>query len=621
MLSIVINAMADHYDTGTETNSTEDMIASIDMFNRENTDNNMLIISMDVKALYPSLDVKEVSKTVAEIYRESKFEIQGVDYEEACRYLALLLSPTEIDHLGLTQVVHQRKCKKGRPPGITTAEVSHRLHQPIREEDSLFKKPQRSPTKREERKILAKCLELMVLACMNNHTYQFKDSIRLQTKGGAIGLKVTQALARLYMMWWDQKFLESANRAGAQIKMYKRYVDDTNIILKGLAASVKWDQASMSLKSTTEIADDQEAIDVRTAREIRRMANGIAESIQWEEAVPSKSPQGKLAILDLQCWPSESSETGTTIYYEFYRKPMANRQVMLYKSAMPEQVKRTTSSQEVIRILRNCHPSLPWEEKVTHLNEFSERLRDSGYPERTRAEIIQSGLTGYERMKEVESNGGRPVNRLKGHEENERRKEKARKITNWYKNNMYSTVLFVPCTPRSTLANRLKEVEARGSKDREWRVKVVEMGGQTLRSQLSKSNPWPTKTCGDSRCFPCREEKGGGNCRRKNVGYCITCKTCKAQYHGETSRNMYARGEEHLRALASKSKESVLWNHSTTCHNGEETSYSMKATGYFKEPLTRQIDEAVRIYQCSHLMNRKGEWRKTAVPRLQFTRD
>ena len=33
---------------------------------------------------------------------------------------------------------------------------------------------------------------------MENHTYLFKEETRLQMKGGAIGLKVTQALARLY---------------------------------------------------------------------------------------------------------------------------------------------------------------------------------------------------------------------------------------------------------------------------------------------------------------------------------------------------------------------------------------------------------------------------------------
>ena len=47
----------------------------------------------------------------------------------------------------------------------------------------------------------------------------------------------------------------------------------------------------------------------------------------------------------------------------------------------------------------------------------------------------------------------------------------------------------------------------------------------------------------------------------------------------------------------------------------------MQSTGYFKEPLTRQIDEAVRIYHAKDVMNRKGEWKKTAVPRATYARE
>ena len=47
--------------------------------------------------------------------------------------------------------------------------------------------------------------------------------------------------------------------------------------------------------------DEQTPEDVRTAREIRKLADTISSSIQWEEAVPSKSAKKKLPILDLQC--------------------------------------------------------------------------------------------------------------------------------------------------------------------------------------------------------------------------------------------------------------------------------------------------------------------------------
>ena len=69
------------------------------------------------------------------------------------------------------------------------------------------------------------------------------------------------------------------------------------------------------------------------------------------------------------------------------------------------------------------------------------------------------------------------------------------------------------------------------------------------------------KTC-DFRqnCFPSQAEKGG-DCRKRNVGYSITCQSYKASYHVETSRSMHCRGEEHRRALNNKKKDSMLWTH------------------------------------------------------------
>ena len=143
--------------------------------------------------------------------------------------------------------------------------------------------------------------------------------------------------------------------------------------------------------------------------------------------------------------------------------------------------------------------------------------------------------------------------------------------------------------------------------------------GQTLKAHLCKSNPWSGNPCGHSQCFACREGEGG-DCRRKNVGYKITCSECKRAYHGETSRNMFCRGKEHLRALTQRKKESVLWEHCESEHEGRQISFKMEATGFFREPLSRQVDEAVRIYNAPNNLNRRNEWRKTAVPRAMYER-
>ena len=81
---------------------------------------------------------------------------------------------------------------------------------------------------------------MLTLACMEGYTYLFTQETRLQIEGGTIGLKVTQALARLYILWWDSQFLRLADEVGANIAMYKQYVDDTNIILEGLEPGRRW---------------------------------------------------------------------------------------------------------------------------------------------------------------------------------------------------------------------------------------------------------------------------------------------------------------------------------------------------------------------------------------------
>ena len=75
--------------------------------------------------------------------------------------------------------------------------------------------------------------------------------------------------------------------------MYKRYVDDTNMILEGIKPNVEWEEESKKLTTIETTVYDQEVMDVRTVREIRRMANSMTTSIQLEEAVPSKTAQTK----------------------------------------------------------------------------------------------------------------------------------------------------------------------------------------------------------------------------------------------------------------------------------------------------------------------------------------
>ena len=83
-----------------------------------------------------------------------------------------------------------------------------------------------------------------------------------------------------------------------------------------------------------------------------------------------------LAMLNTEVWVE-----GNKVWYEHYRKPMANDLLMLEISAMPAKIKRATLTQEVVTIRRNISPDLPWSVTVKHLNNFCQRMKASGYNE------------------------------------------------------------------------------------------------------------------------------------------------------------------------------------------------------------------------------------------------
>ena len=105
---------------------------------------------------------------------------------------------------------------------------------------------------------------------------------------------------------------------------------------------------------------------------------------------------------------------------------------------------------------------------------------------------------------------------------------------------------------------------------------------------------------------------------------CEECGAGVAEYLGETGRNSYTRGLEHLQHLEARNEDkSVLWLHSVHHHQGRtDVPYSMRVTGSFKDCMDRQVMERVRItnFNGPVLMNRKNEMGGLRVERMRYRR-
>ena len=141
-----------------------------------------------------------------------------------------------------------------------------------------------------------------------------------------------------------------------------------------------------------------------------------------------------------------------------------------------------------------------------------------------------------------------------------------------------------------------------------------------------KSNPLRVGGCDRENCMV-GSTKGKGDCSRSGAGYRISCLECpklkiSAAYEGETSRNPYTRGLEHLKDLENESDKSPLWKHCTIQHEGRKVNFRMDALRSFRYPMVRQVNEGarVRLSEFDICMNSKSEFHQAGMVRIVAVR-
>ena len=570
--------------------NTEDMLATFRQVNENaGLPVNTTILSADVKALYPSLDIEFTTDVVCDMFESSDLNIEGIDYEELGLYLAINYTRDKLFELGIQDYCTTRKFTRGQKPKITGngSEVTRtKRFEPwnmpakkITTEDGGIKK-----------KMIKEALRIAIKFIMKNHVYTFDNKIHKQEQGGAIGVELTGDLAQVFMVWWTRQLQGKTQEKNITMYLNKTYVDDINMVVN-IPEEVEVEELNI----------DERAI--QSVQTIKVIGNSIHESIQLETDCPENHEDKKLPILDLKVWLKQRNDR-KFIMHEYYMKPVSSIALIDARSTLPWKSKRTILVQQAIRILRNCSEDLPWEIKKKHLNHMMKRMQYSGYNQKFRYEVLNSALHAFEEMKKKDESGEQPLYRSKHWRRKERRAAKEEKRKNWYKRGGYESVIFVPSTKESTL---LKQLQANIDKSK-LKIKLIEKSGTSLGDILRTADPRKEKNCNRGDCPICT--KGGkGNCRTLNINYKITCE-CNDEYNGTTTRSGYTRGIEHTEDMISKKEDSDMWRHCRDKHNGEIKGFRMDIVDTFKnDPMLRQVTEAVRIRRTEpeKRINRKEE--------------
>ena len=603
LISLILKEIKRNDETSCE--STEDVMAAVQVLNREHTvlkGNKLMVGSLDVKALYPNLDIQFAAEIIAKEFLESNIEIlnDSVDIYQLGIYLVLTCTEEELASNDLKDYCPQRINVLGRKPTLTGQAFTSN-----EKKAKVWKPPTNPfPNSQTTKKMLAKALEIGINAVMNAHVYKFAGEIKAQKQGGAIGLELTGEIAGVFMSWWDKEMKKKMSEKNIEVVLYKRYVDDINMVI--------------------EMNEEEKEDEVW--RMIRETGNQIHESIQLEADHPSNHEDQKVPILDIKVWVETE---GNHVMHEYYSKTVSSKAVIDEKSAMPLKDKRTVLTQDLLRVIMRCSPDLPWHIKKAHIEEYSLRMQFSGYKEEFRKEIVRSAINAYQKIKRKVKKGKRPLYRTKEWNKNERAKDKRKKKSTWYKRNKgegvydkneYKSVLFVQPTRNSALKRKYEEVIKRSS----CNMKVIERAGKSISQKLQKSYPFSREKCSCDDCFVCLSD-GKGNCMKENVNYEIECtrERCDYIYYGETCRNAYSRGREHLKGIERRDRNSVFVEHVKDKHDSDFSNdkccgYKMTVRETHKTALDRQITEAVKIDMSNkQTLNRKTGFRVNNVLSLR----
>ena len=319
------------------------------------------------------------------------------------------------------------------------------------------------------------------------------------------------------------------------------------------------------------------------------------------------------------------------IEYEFYRKPVTNKCVMLNTSANSMQQKMATLTQMCFMRLHNTSPDASENTKIRVLDDFMQDLHISGYTENDRKCILKGGINTYKRIKSLELSGTRPFYRPNSYKKVERKIIKKNKKNNWFKgknsDDKFKSVMFVEATPGDKLLKMMRETEDKYRISNDHRIKFVSKAGTKLVNLVERRNPFEAK-CKKNECPVCdNSDKPKTNCMTNNVCYEAKCKTCEQKgknyhYTGETARNLHKRSKEHVKGLESNKKDNWMVRHIEKEHkdNEKEVKFTWRVLRKHNKALQRQLHEAVAIANKSdeENLNSKYEYFGQRIKRLNL---
>ena len=111
MVTIILTSVMDSIDSKVECSSSEEMqraMLDANQVLKEEKVQDPVVFSMDVKALYPSLDLGDMLEAVTVLVEGSRLEYKDINCKELSTYLAIMVAKEELSERGLLEHIPRR---------------------------------------------------------------------------------------------------------------------------------------------------------------------------------------------------------------------------------------------------------------------------------------------------------------------------------------------------------------------------------------------------------------------------------------------------------------------------------------------------------------------------------
>ena len=224
-------------DNDTHCDSTEDLLAEIETLNNQSVNPNWKVGSLDIVALYPSLNIPKCGEIIGRELYKSRIHIKNINWKEVMLYLRYVLNDEQLKDKRLWAYVPVRKNSRGRPPTFTSSGSD--LNEVGRFKPWTFKK--KIPNEYIKKLMFCQAIGILVVETITNHGYQYNSKIFKQEEGGAIGLELVGVVASIYIFKQEEGGAIGLDLVGVVASIYIFKQEEGGAIgleLVGVVASI-----------------------------------------------------------------------------------------------------------------------------------------------------------------------------------------------------------------------------------------------------------------------------------------------------------------------------------------------------------------------------------------------